>query len=667
MSTKNPSFPISRKDIDALRGEATGLLRVVSYKPSPAAAKKDKKKSGVGEEALMLFEKAVSGTSSNAAEILKSMVTLRPKFLPDTITMTEKSNAVILALQEGLAIAYWVRDAYTKASGLDTLKNQAQAGSIPAATKQELDAKQQTAAAITAFVYAYYVQYTLAKYRTDTAVMATKFAGIPEVNFMSPLTATQSILYYYAQYLGFEGFVGTEDDLVNFTLLYFEEVGKEVIIRKDSLKYAESFNDRTYQLEGSDFAINGWKSEIGSQAVSIEFNKIKFEEIVGNREAKHRAMRIIGMMLAFDFVMKDNPFNRFGGFPTLSMGYGKPGTGKSMLIAATATRLKELCDWLGYKFLFWPFPDNIVSTYQGGSAERALDWFRPILDTSKIIYAPIDDAENALQNRSQQGVSAGVREIIGVFLRMTEGAYAVNHGNYSIGVYTNLPDMIDPAVLSRIQYRAPIDGAITEHDFMDQMRIWLKTYEKLDANFLSLQQPVGYEFFAHQKQLKNLSEMMKGVSNPKQLITQDAVLQVYESLEKTVDVNSYEFFGKFYSALQQKYAGFTSREVRNIEKIVGARIMDFDLDQQCWDKPDVFFHQPLDQKIGIITELVRANMKNMKLGEVMLEEALKYADNYVRISDTEEDRMVQQRLKDMRIFDRADELMQKYKLERAAA
>ena len=32
-----------------------------------------------------------------------------------------------------------------------------------------------------------------------------------------------------------------------------------------------------------------------------------------------------------------------------------------------------------------------------------------------------------------QGVSAGVKEVIGVFLRYTEGAYAVNYGNSSIG------------------------------------------------------------------------------------------------------------------------------------------------------------------------------------------------------------------------------------------
>ena len=35
---------------------------------------------------------------------------------------------------------------------------------------------------------------------------------------------------------------------------------------------------------------------------------------------------------------------------------------------------------------------------------------------NKIIFAPVDDAENNLEERTRKGVSAGVRELIGVFL-----------------------------------------------------------------------------------------------------------------------------------------------------------------------------------------------------------------------------------------------------------
>ena len=143
----------------------------------------------------------------------------------------------------------------------------------------------------------------------------------------------------------------------------------------------------------------------------------KFEEIVGNRDAKHFARRLTERMLSYDFTAKKNPFQELGGFMPVFMGYGIPGTGKSMLIAAIATRLKEHCDNLDIPFLFHPMPDTLISTFQGGSAEKMVQWMKPLQDPSKIIFAPIDDAENNLQERTAQGVSAGVKEVIGVFLQ----------------------------------------------------------------------------------------------------------------------------------------------------------------------------------------------------------------------------------------------------------
>jgi hypothetical protein len=55
-----------------------------------------------------------------------------------------------------------------------------------------------------------------------------------------------------------------------------------------------------------------------------------------------------------------------------------------------------------------------------------VEWMKPMQDPTKIIFAPIDDAENSLQERT------ALKEVIGVFLRYTEGAYAVNYGNSSV-------------------------------------------------------------------------------------------------------------------------------------------------------------------------------------------------------------------------------------------
>ena len=41
-----------------------------------------------------------------------------------------------------------------------------------------------------------------------------------------------------------------------------------------------------------------------------------------------------------------------------------PGTGKSMLIAAIATRLKEHSENLDIPFLFHPMPDTLISPFK---------------------------------------------------------------------------------------------------------------------------------------------------------------------------------------------------------------------------------------------------------------------------------------------------------------
>jgi len=661
---RKSAFPIGKKDVEGYVEDAGSLLKSVSYQPSHRAGKKMKNKSEESAgDAGALFNMAFGkgGSAGQGVSITNVIGQIRSRLFPKTVSIPKKSNKALSTLQEAIALGLYLKDQYAKASGLEDLEQQVRSGGVDSAKKIELEAKQQTASSIAVFTTAYFMVHQLSGEHPSMDAIRNKFGGVPEVNLTTPTRALSSVLFFYGKYMEQPEFIHNDDEVLAFSLLYFEAIIEEVVLRKDALKYKEPFENNAYKLEGSEFTIDGFTVEVSHQSVSIEFNEVKFEEIVGNREAKHRALRIIAMMLSYDSKVKDNPFNKFGGFPSINMGYGKPGTGKSMLIAGTASRLKERCEWLGYKFLFWPFPDNIVSTYQGGSAERALEWFRPLQDPNTIIYAPIDDAEGSFKNRATQGVSAGVVEVIGVFLRMTEGAYAVNHGNWNIGLYTNLPDQIDPAVLSRIQYRAPIDGAVDEKDFIDQTRLWLKDYESLDSNFLSLKAPVDYEFFSNQKVLKSLGALtQQQITSPRELLTQDDIIQIYEkSLKQFPDPNTYDFFGTFYTNMQHKYAGFTSREVRNIQKIVGARIMDFDFPSEFWAKESVFFHQPFKQKVGIITELVKSNMKSLNLGEIMLEEALKYADNFARIADTAFDRQVDEMIEQMLVRAAAEGRIQK--------
>ena len=502
----NSTFPIKQNELNMLRDEASGYLKSIQWEQGARAKNKDK--DAKDESILLYLSRANNGSgATEITSVSKTILALKKRLLPDSIAIPVHLNQTLYAVQEAIALGIWVKDSYYDASGLSGLHERRSA--LDSNGKREYESKMHTATAFMLFSMAYNVLHNLKPQASDDlSVMKQKFAGLPEVSFMTPLKGIACSLFYYDKYLGHPEIIKIDKDVIDFTVVYFEALIDEIQLRKSSLEYTETIVDRTYKLENSDFAISGWDNVFAGTAKSVEFNKIQFEQIVGNRDAKHFARRLTERMLSYDFEAKKNPFQELGGFMPVFMGYGIPGTGKSMLIAAIATRLKEHCDNLDIPFLFHPMPDTLISTFQGGSAEKMVEWMKPMQDPSKLIFAPIDDAENNLQERTAQGVSAGVKEVIGVFLRYTEGAYAVNYGNSSIGLFTNLPEMLDKAVISRVQGRFKIDGARTEHDFLDQDHLWWRKLEKTMPEFINMKSPSDYQYLKAQGLANNMGDIL---------------------------------------------------------------------------------------------------------------------------------------------------------------
>ena len=639
----NSTFPIKQNELDMLRDEATSYLKSVQWEQGQRA--KNKENNGNDESILLYLSRANNGT--NAAEITsvsKTILALKKRLLPDSVAIPLYLNQTLFAVQEGLTLGIWIKDSYNDASGLSGLNENKSA--LDNSGKREFESKMHTATAFMLFSTAYNILYNLQNHASDDlSVMKNKFAGIPEVSLMSPIKGIACALFYYDKYLSHPDIVKSDQDVIDFTVVYFEALIDEIQIRKSSLEYTESITDRTYKLENSEFAISGWTNVFSGTAKSIEFNKIQFEQIVGNRDAKHFARRLTERMLSYDFTAKKNPFQELGGFMPVFMGYGIPGTGKSMLIAAIATRLKEHCDNLDIPFLFHPMPDTLISTFQGGSAEKMVEWMKPLQDPSKLIFAPIDDAENNLQERTAQGVSAGVKEVIGVFLRYTEGAYAVNYGNSSIGLFTNLPEMLDKAVISRVQGRFKIDGARTEHDFLDQDHLWWRKLDDTMPDFVNMQGPENYSYLQDQGLAKNMGEILNVSDKP----TEERVLEAYDRIEKNFKTNQHLFYANLYKEIQKVFPFFSSRDVRNIQSAVSLRLTDFDLEEDWFENPEIYFKKDYDTKFNMLQELMRANMKGLNFSEIRRQEVVRYLDNVATIADTDFKRKVDARVNQLNI------------------
>ncbi|MDN3493280.1 AAA family ATPase [Winogradskyella bathintestinalis] len=642
----NSTFPIKKNELNMLRDEATSYLKSIQWEQSQRAKNKD---NDIKDESILLYlSRANNGSNVNVTSVSKTILALKKRLLPESVALPIYLNQTLYAVQESLTLGIWIKDSFYDASGLSSLSENKSA--LNSAGKREYESKMHTATAFMLFATAYKVLHDLKPYASDDlAVMKQKFAGIPEVSFLTPLKGISCQMFYYDKYLGHPEIIKSDKDVIDFTVVYFEALIDEIQLRKSSLEYTETISDRTYKLENSDFAVSGWENVFQGTAKSVEFNKIQFEQIVGNRDAKHFARRLTERLLSYDFETQKNPFQELGGFMPVFMGYGIPGTGKSMLIAAIATRLKEHSDNLDIPFLFHPMPDTLISTFQGGSAEKMVEWMKPLQDPSKLIFAPIDDAENNLQERTAQGVSAGVKEVIGVFLRYTEGAYAVNYGNSSIGLFTNLPEMLDKAVISRVQGRFKIDGARTEHDFVDQDYIWWKKLKETMPEFVNMNDPEVYKYLSDQGLANSMGEILNAIDQP----TEERVHDTFDKVEKLHQNNDHMFYAALYKEIQKIFPFFSSRDVRNIQSAISLRLTDFDLEIDWFENPEKYFNRDYDTKFNMLQELMKANMKGLNFSDIRRQEVIRYLDNVATIADTDFKRKVDARINQMNIENEA--------------
>ncbi|WP_430908439.1 AAA family ATPase [Maribacter sp. 2-571] len=638
----NSTFPISLNELAALRNEATSYLKGVQWEQGSKAKSRDKKQQ---DSSILLYLSKANGTAANeVVSVSKTILSLKKRLLPDSVAIPVHLNQALYSLQEGLTMGIWLKDSYYDASGLSHLNERK--SSLDTTQRREYDAKLQTATAFMLYGTAYRILFDLKPMVSDDlSVMKNKFAGIPEVSLMSPLKGISCLLFYFEKYLDHPEIITSDEEVLQFTVVFFEALIAEIQMRINSLEYTETITDRTYKLEKSEFAVSGWENVLEGTAKSVEFNKIQFEEIVGNRDAKHFARRLTERMLSYDFTAKKNPFQELGGFMPVFMGYGIPGTGKSMLIAAIATKLKEHCDALEIPFLFHPMPDTLISTFQGGSAEKMVQWMKPLQDPGKLIFAPIDDAENNLQERTAQGVSAGVKEVIGVFLRYTEGAYAINYGNSAIGLFTNLPEMLDKAVISRVQGRFKIDGARTIPDFVDQDYLWWNKLNENMPNFVNMKNPDNYTFLSEQGLAKNLGEILNRSDKP----TADKVLEIYERTEAKHATDTHLFFAELYKNIQEAFPFFSSRDIRNIQSAISLRLTDFDLPEAWFEDASLYFKKDYDAKFAMLQDLMKQNMKGLNFSDIRRQEVVHYLDNVATIADTDFKRKVENRVHDLNV------------------
>ena len=76
---------------------------------------------------------------------------------------------------------------------------------------------------------------------------------------------------------------------------------------------------------------------------------------------------------------------------------------------------------------------------------------------------------------------------------------------------------------------------------------------------------------------------------------------------------------------------------------------DFDLEQDWFENPEIYFKKEYTTKLNMLQELMKSNMKGLDFSEIRRQEVIRYVDNVATIADTDFKRKVEARVNQMNV------------------
>lgn len=646
-----PQVPIRNDDVMRHWGTLQVLLNEIEW----GVPKDDLKivtgesDSATGKSGFYQARRALQSTTQERASLINAF----KKVSGDPYGLTQNNAFLADAIRTGCAIGMHLANQYNRSSGLEHLiaLNTRPGGRVPESQEAEFHAKQRTASAILLFSLASYVFWKLSQYKYEEVhKINVRFNGVPDMDVSMPMRSLNCVLFYLSWYCEKSGTVNTELEMLKLVSLYFESVLEDLKGQVKSLEYTNFFTDVKYKLEDSDFTVDGFESTQSVVSVSGRFNRFEFGDMVGNKEVKVWGRRTAMRVCLYDPELQKNPIEEINGLARFRMGFGVPGTGKTLSARCIATIISDYAEMRGIPFVFHPLPDDLISQYQGGSAERMKNWMKALYDPTSIIYAVADDAENMFRDRTHPGASEGSNQVISVFLRGSEGAEAIFHGNVVFDFLTNIPEIMDSAVTSRIQARFPINGAQTVHDWVDQHQLWFSKLAKFNPDFIQVNPLDGYEYGYDQRNFASMAQIESGIYQPK---NRD-VKEIFERIQMDWGFDDVGFVGHLLESTQDRFPSFSSRDLRNVHTGIDDRLNDYDIPETWFEHPAQFFEKPYEERVEMLRELQSSSFGKLSFGEVCVSEALRYIDTYASMADRDFDRRVNEIVKQAQIREAAE-------------
>ncbi|WP_299860259.1 AAA family ATPase [uncultured Hoeflea sp.] len=566
-------------------------------------------------------------------ELAKAIQVIRA----DDQMLSIPQHTLLFRTRRGIAVALAVAEMFGQQSDLESLQSRNSQAPLQGEDAERFKRLLAASAYVAAFTFAAYILQTV-----DGESEPANDTEEPDFQFDTPQDALKSLIG------GLDAAIAGAPDETAMTARAraLARVAIEGLLsRRGRFDALSAFGQTHLRLESDNFTLDGFDVAPGQRRKPLVMDFKKPNEIIGNHLAKHQAMRLARMVMAYDFDRQLNPFVELGGFVFTFIGDGAPGTGKTILIQMMAGMVHDYCQVAGYPFHYENFGVDQISSYQGKSGQNCKAFVDNVINPRAIGFGTIDDIDQVAAKRSDDRASAGQQEVTAVLMESFAGASTVVRGNCCFGMFSNYPENVDDALRQRAGARWLVDGPQSLNDYVDIFALLAGKNHAI---------PLGeHDLFASQEIKTAVARSYDGHDRPQE----DGLLSVWERFEKECGkVETIADIGAYLHRIKLAEPRFTGRAIKNITDAIKMRAMDIDLPDEWFETAEAFMHKPYDEKLAMISEL----RKPFTI-EMVLQEINRYADSEFRYTDRSDASAVEEIIRRERQRERSIEEIEEMK------
>lgn len=264
--------------------------------------------------------------------------------------------------------------------------------------------------------------------------------------------------------------VSGHDALVPTTVDYLNSVARDCYhVMESHPEYFEIVQDINLEING--FVLSGLESQ--GIARGLTTKQIDWDEIVGNDDLKIEVRSALWNIMDYDQEAGNQTASIIGSPHDFIIGYGEPGTGKSMAMAAAATEMRQLSEELGKDIVIEELGGEVKDMYHGGTSENIRQKFDTVTDPSTIGLLLADDIESLFPSREEMEGEVEDKDGFRELLNQIQGFLSSeDRNNYLILGATNHPHLLDKALYDR-GHLVEAQGPQTRDEYSDIFEIHL--------------------------------------------------------------------------------------------------------------------------------------------------------------------------------------------------